>query len=169
MTITLLQRVFSRVFWGFTSMTPVMALSLMQIMDEFVKAVMGRWPTAVLQFEDFNLAHAHPLLNRYRYCHTVFNDDIQAGAPCLCMHLETPERWRHVTRCSDLVLRHLPDWQGTAGTAVAGIYGALAVQGKPVEAISEQRVVMVGAGSAGMGVVQMLALGMVKHVSFCCK
>ena len=68
-------------------------------------------------------------------------------------------------RCSNLVLRHVTDWQGTAGTAVAGIYGALAVQGKPVEAITEQRVVMVGAGSAGMGVVQMLALGMVKHVS----
>ena len=51
---------------------------------------------------------------------------------------------------------------------MAGIYGALAVQGKPVEAITEQRVVMVGAGSAGMGVVQMLALGMVKHVSPCC-
>lgn len=55
--------------------------------------------------------------------------------------------------------------QGTAATAVAGIYGALAVQGKPVEAITEQRFVVVGAGSAGMGVVQTLALGMVKHVS----
>ena len=28
--------------------------------------------------------------------------------------------------------------QGTAATAVSGLYGALAVQGKPVEAITEQ-------------------------------
>lgn len=47
---------------------------------------------------------------------------------------------------------------------MAGIYGALAVQGKPVPAIKEQRFVIVGAGSAGMGVTQMIALGMIKHV-----
>ncbi len=44
---------------------------------QFVKAVMGRWPNAVLQFEDFNMAHAQPLLERYRDHHLVFNDDIQ--------------------------------------------------------------------------------------------
>lgn len=55
----------------------------MQIMDEFVQAVMGRWPNAVLQFEDFNLKHAHPLLGRYRDYHTVFNDDIQAKISCI--------------------------------------------------------------------------------------
>ena len=38
-------------------------------MDEFVSAVMSRWPTAVLQFEDFNTAHALPLLERYRHHH----------------------------------------------------------------------------------------------------
>lgn len=54
---------------------------MLQIMDEFVKAVMARWPKTVLQFEDFNLAHAHPLLARYREHHTVFNDDIQVQ-PC---------------------------------------------------------------------------------------
>lgn len=40
---------------------------------------MARWPSAVLQFEDFNLEHAHPLLARYRQHHTVFNDDIQVA------------------------------------------------------------------------------------------
>lgn len=49
-----------------------------QLVDEFVQAVMGRWPHAVLQFEDFALEHAGPLLKRYRDHHTVFNDDIQA-------------------------------------------------------------------------------------------
>lgn len=54
--------------------------------------------------------------------------------------------------------------QGTAATALAGLYGALAVQGKPVTALKEQRICVVGAGSAGMGVVQMIAQGMRKHV-----
>lgn len=53
--------------------------------------------------------------------------------------------------------------QGTAATALAGLYGALAVQGKPVEAIKDQRVVVVGAGSAGMGVVSMIAAGPALH------
>jgi malate dehydrogenase (decarboxylating) len=51
------------------------------------------------------------------------------------------------------------DLQGTAATAVAGLYGAMRVLGKPPEAIAEQRVVCVGAGSAGMGVVRMIAAG----------
>ena len=41
------------------------------------------------------------------------------------------------------------------------------MQGKPVQAIKDQKIVVVGAGSAGMGVTSMLALGMQKHVSCC--
>jgi malic enzyme len=44
---------------------------------QFVNAVMARWPNAVLQFEDFQMAHALTLLQRYRHHHLVFNDDIQ--------------------------------------------------------------------------------------------
>jgi hypothetical protein len=54
--------------------------------------------------------------------------------------------------------------QGTAATAVAGLYGALAVQGKPFKELAKHRIVVLGAGSAGMGVARMLALGMVKQV-----
>lgn len=54
--------------------------------------------------------------------------------------------------------------QGTAATAVAGVYGALRVQGKSNAELAKQRIVLVGAGSAGMGVARMLALGMVKQV-----
>lgn len=43
-----------------------------------MKALMGRYPNAVLQFEDFNMEHATPLLDRYRDHHLCFNDDIQA-------------------------------------------------------------------------------------------
>lgn len=42
---------------------------------------------------------------------------------------------------------------------MAGIYGALRVMGKGVESIKDQKVVCVGAGSAGMGVTRVIALG----------
>jgi malate dehydrogenase (decarboxylating) len=100
-----------------------------EILDEFVAAVMGRWPNAVLQFEDFSIEHAQVLLERYRHAHCVFNDDIQ----------------------------------GTAATAVAGLMGCMAVLGKQPDALVEQSFVVVGAGSAGMGVVRMIAAAMVKY------
>ena len=100
-----------------------------QVVDEFVAAVMGRWPNAVLQFEDFSIDHAQILLERYRHAHCVFNDDIQ----------------------------------GTAATAVAGLMGSMAVLGKKPEALVEQRFVVVGAGSAGMGVVGMIAKALVRY------
>lgn len=46
-------------------------------MDELVRALTSRYPNAVLQFEDFNMAHALPLLERYREHHLCFNDDVQ--------------------------------------------------------------------------------------------
>ena len=74
---------------------------------------------------------------------------------------------RHARPLLDRYRRHLcifnDDIQGTAACAVAGVYGALAVQGLPPSAITAQRFVVVGAGSAGSGVTRMLAAGMVKH------
>ena len=95
------------------------------LLDEFVQAVMLRWPHAVLQFEDFAMEHAAPLLARYRHHHTVFNDDIQ----------------------------------GTACVALAGLYGALRVLGHGPADLTGLRIAVVGAGSAGMGVVSRIAKG----------
>jgi malate dehydrogenase (decarboxylating) len=36
------------------------------VLAQFVRAVLGRWPNAVLQFEDFQMQHALTLLERYR-------------------------------------------------------------------------------------------------------
>merc|ERR1719209_1584569 len=44
------------------------------------------------------------------------------------------------------------DIQGTAATVLAGLYGALKVQGLGPEALKDQRFVVCGAGSAGAGV-----------------
>nr|AIW62930.1 malate dehydrogenase [Saccharina japonica] len=101
----------------------------LQVVDEFVAAVKARWPNVLIQFEDFRTEYAYKLLERYRYDHLCFNDDIQ----------------------------------GTAATALAGIYAGLAAIGKPYSDIRHMRFVVCGAGSAGMGVIQWLCKAMEKH------
>ncbi|WP_455922808.1 NAD-dependent malic enzyme [Pseudomonas putida] len=55
-----------------------------QAYDDFVQAfidgVKRRWPKAIVQFEDFALAQAMPLLDRFRDQLCCFNDDIQGTA-----------------------------------------------------------------------------------------
>ena len=46
----------------------------------FVEGVQRRWPEAILQFEDFALSNAMPLLERFRDQLCCFNDDIQGTA-----------------------------------------------------------------------------------------
>lgn len=48
--------------------------------DQFIQAVKRRWPKVLLQFEDFALDHATPLLQRYRDELCCFNDDVQGTA-----------------------------------------------------------------------------------------
>ncbi|CAA6655640.1 unnamed protein product [Spirodela intermedia] len=44
------------------------------------------------------------------------------------------------------------DVQGTAGVALAGLLGAVRAQGRPLDDFLHQKIVVVGAGSAGLGV-----------------
>jgi malate dehydrogenase (oxaloacetate-decarboxylating) len=48
--------------------------------DAFVEAAERVWPGVLVQFEDFAIAHATPLLERYRDRLCTFNDDIQGTA-----------------------------------------------------------------------------------------
>ena len=47
------------------------------MVDEFMHAAYGRWPNAIIQFEDFETPKAVPLLARYKDKYRMFNDDIQ--------------------------------------------------------------------------------------------
>ncbi|CAN1308667.1 NAD-dependent malic enzyme 59 kDa isoform, mitochondrial, partial [Linum perenne] len=47
------------------------------------------------------------------------------------------------------------DVQGTAGVALAGLLGSVRAQGRPLSDFSKQKIVVVGAGSAGLGVLKM--------------
>jgi malate dehydrogenase (decarboxylating) len=46
------------------------------------------------------------------------------------------------------------DIQGTAGVALAGLLGAVRAQGRPLTDFPHQKIVVVGAGSAGLGVIK---------------
>jgi malate dehydrogenase (oxaloacetate-decarboxylating) len=83
--------------------------------DQFVQAVKQELPGACLQWEDFAMAHARPILRRYRDELLTFNDDIQ----------------------------------GTSAVALGAVLAAIKVSGK---SLKEQQIVMLGAGSAGIGV-----------------
>ncbi|AMO54582.1 malate dehydrogenase [Endozoicomonas montiporae] len=51
-----------------------------EFVESFIKALKRRWPNALLQFEDFAINHATPLLEKYRDELCSFNDDIQGTA-----------------------------------------------------------------------------------------
>jgi malate dehydrogenase (oxaloacetate-decarboxylating) len=95
-----------------------------EFVEEFVSAVIDRWPTVLLQWEDFAGSNAGRLLARYRDRLLTFNDDIQS----------------------------------TAAVATASLMAAINVTGVP---LTQQRIVLVGAGSAGIGIVSLLLKAMI--------
>ena len=55
------------------------------------------------------------------------------------------------------------DIQGTGATTLAGILSALRAKGEPVTSLGDQRIVIVGAGSAGIGIAQVLKEAIVEQ------
>ncbi|GMP42299.1 hypothetical protein CsSME_00012091 [Camellia sinensis var. sinensis] len=55
------------------------------------------------------------------------------------------------------------DMQGTAGVALAGLLGTVRAQDLPLTDSVNQKIVVVGAGSAGLGVFNMAAQGCFKN------
>src|SRR6201996_2186109 len=91
--------------------------------ENFVTAVLERWPHVLLQWEDFAGANAARLLERYRDRLCTFNDDIQ----------------------------------GTAAVATATLLAAINVTGMP---LTQQRIAMLGFGSAGVGIASLMVKAM---------
>ena len=55
------------------------------------------------------------------------------------------------------------DIQGTGSTALAGVLSALRSVGKGVKSLGDQRIVIVGAGSAGIGIAQVLQRAIIEQ------
>jgi malate dehydrogenase (oxaloacetate-decarboxylating) len=84
--------------------------------EQFVEAVQAELPDVLLQWEDFAIDHARPILERYRRRLLIFNDDIQGTA---AVTLAT------VLAAADTAGTPLPEHRflilgaGSAGTGVA--------------------------------------------------
>ena len=94
--------------------------------EQFVQAVMKRFPDVLLQWEDFASVDAAPILTRYQDRLCTFNDDIQ----------------------------------GTAAVATGTILSAVEVT---KSTLTDARIVILGAGSAGLGITTQLRKTMVRE------
>ncbi|KAJ1495956.1 hypothetical protein T484DRAFT_1607303 [Baffinella frigidus] len=111
-----------------------------ELVDEFMDAIRHRFPNVFVQFEDFSSNVAYEILRYYR-------DD-------LC---STRAQGRDPVCCFN------DDIQGTGAVTLAGVMSGLVSKGETPEALSHQRILVAGAGSAGCGVAMMLAQGMMKQ------
>jgi len=89
-----------------------------------------------------------------------FVDAVKHELPNTCLHWEdfaTPHARPILERYRDQLLTYNDDIQSTAAVALGAILGAVGVSGTPLK---EQQIVMLGAGSAGIGVVDLLRAAM---------
>jgi len=85
-----------------------------------------------------------------------FVEAVQAVFPGCCIHFEDwkgDDAIRLLARYRDRVLCYNDDIQGTASVAIAGLITAVQIKG---ERLSDQRFLFLGAGSAGIGIANMI-------------
>ncbi|KAF2755480.1 hypothetical protein EJ05DRAFT_532758 [Pseudovirgaria hyperparasitica] len=94
--------------------------------DTFIRSARTHHPNAYIHFEDFGLANARTILDKYTPHIACFNDDIQ-GTGCVTLAALTAAL--HITRTPWAHLRVLVYGAGTAGTGIADqIRDAIAVE-----------------------------------------
>lgn len=106
------------------------------------------------------LRHEPPPLAELDAFVDEFVDAVQDVFPGCCIHFEDwkgTDAIHYLARYRDKVLCYNDDIQGTAAIALAGLTTALQIKG---ETLGDQRILFLGAGSAGIGIANMLVLGM---------
>jgi len=95
---------------------------------------------------------------------TAFTDEfveaVQEVFPNCCIHFEDwkgTDALRFLARYRDKVSCYNDDIQGTGSITVAGLFNAVRIKG---EKLKDQRVLFFGAGSAGIGIADMIAAAM---------
>ncbi|MBV9183334.1 MAG: NAD-dependent malic enzyme, partial [Acidobacteria bacterium] len=89
-----------------------------------------------------------------------FVQAVQEVFPHCCIHFEDwkgTDAMRYLERYRDKILCYNDDIQGTASVTLAGLLAALKVTESP---ITSQRILFLGAGSAGTGIAKLMASGM---------
>lgn len=92
-----------------------------------------------------------------------FVDAVQEVFPGCCIHFEDwkgTDARRLLARYRDQVSCYNDDIQGTAGVTIAGLMSALRIKGGR---LSEQRILSLGAGSAGIGIADLTASAMTQE------
>jgi malate dehydrogenase (oxaloacetate-decarboxylating)(NADP+) len=89
-----------------------------------------------------------------------FVDAVQEVFPLCCIHFEDwtgSDAVRLLARYRDRVCCYNDDIQGTAGIALAGFFSALKITGGKLK---DQRILFLGAGSAGIGIANLIVSAM---------
>lgn len=103
----------------------------LQYPHRFVQLIRKHQPHCLLHFEDFGVTNAQRFLDLYRNEHSVFNDDMYGYASSI----------------HQLALTHSS--QGTGAVTLAALMAAIGVTKSK---LADQRYVIFGAGSAGLGI-----------------
>src|SRR5262249_38401314 len=85
-----------------------------------------------------------------------FVDAVQVVFPGCCIHFEDwkgTDAIRLLKRYADKVLCYNDDIQGTASVSLAGLTTAMQISGQP---LTGQRILFLGAGSAGIGIANLI-------------
>ena len=127
------------------------------LVDEFMQAVFARYPSTLLQFEDFSSDKASNILARYQNRYLCFNDDIQGtGATVLAGVFGA---LRAVGRPPEAIadLKVAVVGAGSAGIGVAGaLHTAMLEAGAPSAAAATSNFVvfdkdgLLGSGRSGL-------------------
>ena len=108
-----------------------------ELLEEFVSAVEEVFPGCCLQFEDFNIHHAAPLLEKYRDRLCCFNDDIQGTAGVAAAGLLAASRLKG-EKISDQRILFLGG--GSAGCGIAELLVMAMVEDGLSDAEARERV-----------------------------
>ena len=100
-------------------------------------------PHCLLHFEDFGLNNAKRLLDIYRDKHAVFNDDV------------------YVLLCTVISFEWFTKRHHRQGTGAVTLATVMAAAGVTKSTLADQRILIYGAGTAGLGIARQLRDGMV--------
>jgi malic enzyme len=104
--------------------------------------------------------------NDYDYLVDEFMDAVRFRWPNVLVQFEdfsSDNAQKLLDKYRDKHLCFNDDIQGTGATTLAGLLSALRAKGESVTSLGDQRIVIVGAGSAGIGIAQVLKDAMIEQ------